>query len=313
MSNDHGIAVAKPGFDVSTATGDQFAFSSKYNTFLIFDEQSLIVAGTGGTVNSTISHNLGYKPAFMAFLKSGTTDTVDGVSYSNAIFHCESEFFHPFVNSADKQAHAVLVRSDTSDVLVRTIASSGQNHDMYVYTFVDLAEETSVVPAQSGNNYGIRIAQKGYDVLTEPDYRMIYSSRYKAFTIAATGTITVNAGAVTLNDLEEDLTKVEVLFSSIGVSSGHHPFIFMAEGKDFSNNDYPTTDAYLSMTGIVGVVNSGGLLGANYNLFLTDDRIVAYIWRSFEFFGGGDPANLSYPAMSITFRYMIFGETFTIA
>lgn len=65
---NYGIKVTKPGYDVSSATALQQVFNSSYNCMkmLPFASFSQTVNGTADVV---VTHNLGYKPAFLVFFE----------------------------------------------------------------------------------------------------------------------------------------------------------------------------------------------------------------------------------------------------
>jgi len=65
---DYGIKVSKPGFDVLTTADKNLVFSSKFDTFRVFASGSGSITCTLGTVQTvTITHNLGYRPAFACY------------------------------------------------------------------------------------------------------------------------------------------------------------------------------------------------------------------------------------------------------
>lgn len=82
MSN-YGIKVSQAGYDVKTCNKERLVFSSKYNTLKLFvsgsGSHSVPAAtqwfGPSGTATVEITHNLGYKPAFIVFCNSIWRDT----------------------------------------------------------------------------------------------------------------------------------------------------------------------------------------------------------------------------------------------
>ena len=75
--NGNGIKVSKPGVNVSTATNDQLILNSDFNAFKIVASGTAVLtvpnpptAGTPYTV--TIAHNLGYPPAYQAYMNGHT-------------------------------------------------------------------------------------------------------------------------------------------------------------------------------------------------------------------------------------------------
>lgn len=76
---EYGLKIAKPGFDVTTATNDQLAFSSAFNYFKIVLSGTLELVTTGSAsevVELSVNHGLGHTPAFLAFYYD-TSDAVD--------------------------------------------------------------------------------------------------------------------------------------------------------------------------------------------------------------------------------------------
>ena len=74
---DYGIKVSQSGNDVKTANKEYLVFSSKYDTLKLFSNgsgsQSVPAAtagGPSGTATVEITHDLGYKPAFIVFCTS---------------------------------------------------------------------------------------------------------------------------------------------------------------------------------------------------------------------------------------------------
>lgn len=67
MSKDYGIKISKPGFDVKTCDDKDLVFSSKFDTFRVYDTGIGSFTADGTTQTATIAHSLGYVPAFMVF------------------------------------------------------------------------------------------------------------------------------------------------------------------------------------------------------------------------------------------------------
>ena len=62
-AGDYGLRISKDGYDVKNCTDDQLAFSSA------FSSQKIHKKGSSTATTVTISHNLSYVPAFLAFKK----------------------------------------------------------------------------------------------------------------------------------------------------------------------------------------------------------------------------------------------------
>ena len=74
MAEDYGLKISRSGVDVGTATVLDLIFSSKYDYLRIFSNNSgsitVPAANVGvenGSASVSISHNLGYYPAFIVF------------------------------------------------------------------------------------------------------------------------------------------------------------------------------------------------------------------------------------------------------
>ena len=307
------IGVSKTGVDIKEASVHQLKFGSSFNTLKIRQKQyQQIVTNGAGVGSATIAHNLGYKPAFMIYTYRATTNTLDGISYSHANFITGSCQFCPFYDDPTRSNPSLLdvfATADISNINIKiTNGGDSSAYRLYIYIFSDIAEETNQTKTFSGNDYGLRVSQPGYDVKTDPDYRMIYTSKDSVFHIAKTGEISLTIPAITLNDGEEDLVKTEVLFSSIGVSSGYHPYMVMVKDYDIYYDDAIWLRGgfvpWLPFTGLPDCVSHAGI-------FCTNDRIVCYGWRSYVNMGGG--ASGSWTDVVMRFRYMIFNETMTFS
>ncbi len=78
MAN-YGIKVALAGYDTATATDQQLAFSSEFNTLKISTSGSGNVDCNGVATTVQIAHGLGYVPAFLVLTEIFLG--VDGVFY----------------------------------------------------------------------------------------------------------------------------------------------------------------------------------------------------------------------------------------
>lgn len=68
MAKNYGIKISKPGFDVKTCADKDLVFSSKFDTFRVHSTGiGSLTSDATNTKTATISHSLGYVPAFMVF------------------------------------------------------------------------------------------------------------------------------------------------------------------------------------------------------------------------------------------------------
>ena len=317
------IGVSKTGIDIKSASVHQLKFGSSFNTLKIRQSQYNSITTDGdGNGSATINHGLSYKPAFMSFAHMVTTYTVDGVSFSNAIFPAGSAHFCPFyydTSGINQSLRDILITSDTNNINLIINGPAGKNYKLYTYIFSDIAEETSQAKTFTGNDYGLRISQPGYDVKTDPDYRMIFTSKDSVFHIAKTGTISFTIDDETINDGDESLQYKSVTFASLGISDGYHPFMLMLPNWDISGetvieqlfsvvSNYDTQ--YLPWLPFSGLPEAVSHAGA----FCTNDRIIFYCWRSYVDMGSGGSRNFaSCDSEFFVMRYMIFNETMTFS
>ncbi len=71
------IKLSQPTYDVSTATDDQLIWSSDFNMFKIVESGVVTITVPDPMIadqvaSTTITHDLGYKPAFLAYITGGT-------------------------------------------------------------------------------------------------------------------------------------------------------------------------------------------------------------------------------------------------
>jgi hypothetical protein len=72
IREDYGLRISKETKDVKICAGKDLVFSSEFNTLKDFDRAtSSVVVNNGSTVTVTITHGLGYTPAFHVFHEGG--------------------------------------------------------------------------------------------------------------------------------------------------------------------------------------------------------------------------------------------------
>lgn len=105
--------IAKPGFDVKTATDEQLAYSSEWDTLKAsaIGLENLTIPAASTSVDLDITHGLGYAPAFFALIRiSGTT--FSPLPFSNVFTD---------LNGRIASASA---RSDTTKLRIRVLATA---------------------------------------------------------------------------------------------------------------------------------------------------------------------------------------------
>lgn len=125
---DYGLKVSKSGSSVLTATDENTSMTSKFNSFKVFAQGALQKAiSPSSTFTVTVSHNLGYKPAFLVF-----SDSVVGGG---------KRFQVPFNDGAAYANSDATVDNSNLNIYISTGGFSGTgNLDMYYYIFVDRSD-----------------------------------------------------------------------------------------------------------------------------------------------------------------------------
>ena len=86
-SSDYGLRISKSGYDVKTCTDEQCVLSSSFFNALIHKKG--IQAYTTGY---TISHNLGYVPGYLAFVKESGKSYITANQYSQYVSSTQLTF-----------------------------------------------------------------------------------------------------------------------------------------------------------------------------------------------------------------------------
>jgi hypothetical protein len=106
---DYGIKVTEAGYDVASATDLQMILKSDY---------TLLKVAFSGSVSTTgsveISHNLGYRPQFLAYFNYSTE-----MNICNGVFH--SSYYN----------YNGIARVDTSKLYVNTIGSGNVHYYIF--------------------------------------------------------------------------------------------------------------------------------------------------------------------------------------
>ena len=120
---DYGMKISKEGFDILTADDDELIFTNKFPLQQIALQGTITVTGTPSNyVTSSVDHNLGYRPAFLSWVRDPylTND--------------------PTVPSYSTANHDVYVDDDKIYFEVYWNGGSNQDFVFYYYVFVDDAQ-----------------------------------------------------------------------------------------------------------------------------------------------------------------------------
>jgi hypothetical protein len=125
MTAGYGIKISRPGFDVNTATPQQLAFSSQYQTFRIHAQGNDTLTDSARTV--TIPHNLGYVPFFLVHTQ------LDSAVATNSVVGDNTDYFiSPFRIGSEidvyeaENTHDIIAWADNTNLYVRARSNVGK-------------------------------------------------------------------------------------------------------------------------------------------------------------------------------------------
>lgn len=80
--SDYGLKISRDGYNVLTCTDKQLSYSSKFPTFTVKTSGTINVVLSSGYTRKreTVSHGLGYTPAFVAYGKKSSASSYDKIS-----------------------------------------------------------------------------------------------------------------------------------------------------------------------------------------------------------------------------------------
>lgn len=173
----YGARVSRAGFNASNCADFETALDSRYpNLKIAF--QGKFTTTASASVQTVVTHNLGYAPVFWIYVKDkyGTNNiTLATTGYS--------QFFG--INETN-----LVYDGGLADVI-----------EVYYYIFHQKIDQnityntisnTPTTPNGSSNAYGIRVAKSGFDVKTTTPKNLAWSSEYPSPIIQkmVTGTLT---------------------------------------------------------------------------------------------------------------------------
>lgn len=177
---DYGIKVSQSGYSVYETDETKFILKTNSNLLKVKSSGGGTISSSGGAFTS-ISHDLGYVPQYLAYIES---TTVAGR-----------------MNLATATYIRGLAKSDTSNLkLQEPSLGSVSNVDYYYYIFYEPADSGSAPTVTSTNDYGIRISKDGFDVKTANILQQTFNSEKNCLKISAEGTssYTGTGGSITI-------------------------------------------------------------------------------------------------------------------
>lgn len=178
---DQGIKV---GDNVGTDTDLQAKFTTKFSSLKLYKwiDAEFTTDGSGfGSV--TVDHDLGYIPVFQVWGKhTAQFSFLAATTYPNAF-----SLLGP-LNSYRPYSGGIGASASNTQIFIQALhiegfggVSPNTTYKFRVLIWVDLSEDFSDPSniALTGD-YGFKVSKPGEDVLTAEEYKMAYSSKYKA-------------------------------------------------------------------------------------------------------------------------------------
>ena len=226
---DLGIKVSKAGEDVLTAADEKLIYSSAFNTLKVFAKGSLNlpVSGAGDGIVS-VAHNLGFAPAFKAFIASPAKYVPDPGTV-NLAWGWDFNRLHVYTD-------------DTYLYFQADNAFPNRTYVLKYYIFADLAQTFAGSSVALTEDYGIKMSQPGFNVKTARLYELSYSSSFPAlkFDDTLVGDHLLSLAAINCTDAPNDQnTSV-----SIAHGLGYQPFFLCGFKTDDSTIYSPAPAAH---------------------------------------------------------------------
>ena len=193
---DFGFKVSGQGNDVkTTAKSDLLSYSEglSFKTFLS-GTTTLTLDGTGAGIK-TITHNLGFAPAFMTFLKSSAVSPSNGTTYPNCYFSPVG-YDNKFLRSvSDFEAY-----SDATSLYIQVWGGTPLTTiTLSYFIFADIVSAFTSDVYKGTKDMGIKIAKEGLSASESSLYELTMNSNYPPmkFKKGDMGTSTLHLNAFT--------------------------------------------------------------------------------------------------------------------
>ena len=125
---EYGLKISKNGYDVLTATDVNTSMSSKFNSFKVLSQGTLTKAiSPSSSFQVTVSHSLGYRPAFLVFSERQVGET--------------RRYQAPFADGAIYATVDAYISTTTLTIDITTGGSSGTGTlNLYYYILIDQSD-----------------------------------------------------------------------------------------------------------------------------------------------------------------------------
>lgn len=240
---DYGIRFAKKNQNVLTALDKDVPFSTKFNTLKLWLWGNLTVDTNGsGNGDAVFTHDLNYAPAFMVFRKTTAQFTLlsGATTYPNSFFPVGVTNYY-----LDYGSSGLIVPTDYAYTTATTLVCSvrgGPANSSVVFRYYLLVDRSESFSGDEGpgllNDYGFKFAKTGGNVLTDKEYQLSYSTKYKALQYykESTKTETLTLPAMFASFADQDVEAGTYVDINHGL--GYAPlFMVRAENGDVLSTD----------------------------------------------------------------------------
>jgi len=299
---DYGIKISKSGDDVKTADDKDLVFSSKFNSPKIFASGTATVTTDGsGDGTTSVTHSLGYSPAFKVFCE------ISGKYYPDPGNYIRRETEGP------QSSHAY---TDTTKLYIAMDGAGASTAYKFKYfLFVDLAETYSGSGITFSNDYGMKVSKPGIDVFDAKSYELAFSSSFKTLKLYTSGSFTMYLAERHCDWNPNEMAVTEEVAHSLG-----YPPYFLAYFKSTDAGIYETSsEDRFPVMGIMKV-GAGSVPIWVLESRSTDVEVSMKFWRLSQCVD--DPFNppadcdsycYNWGNETVTVYYYIFEEDITVA
>lgn len=301
---DYGMKASKAGEDVKTAALKDLRFNSEKGAFKILKCGNANFTTDGsGNGSASIAHGASYPPGLFA-LRKGVAKNVllsGATEYSNAFFPIGSP--NMYVKDDDLH-HAIHCYSNNDNANLIIQALGGKPSTAMDFRYYALVDQSGTFTGADGistpNDYGLKSAKAGFDVLTAKEYQLAFSSKYKILQYFA---VNKKSQALTLPRMftsYHDQDQEEATYVDIIHGLGFAPLSFV----------YFDSPAMGSILVKAPMTFEDGQDIFNYQVayFIDATRIRVWFWRRSRFW---EPTNTIYgdwDAETITIRVLVTTE-----
>lgn len=294
---DYGLKVSTPTNDVATQSDQDVAFSTKFSTLKIVKAGDISVTTDGsGNGTSSVTHSLGYAPAYFAYQKA-TADWsfMDASTYANAYIISPGANYD---NWSDGYHHTLHVYTDSSKIYLQAYgAAPSTTYTIHYVLLLDLAQDYSGASTLFDKNIGFKVSKEGIDVNSAKPYELAFTSRCKSIQYYPENYKTETLSLPAMWASPVDTNPQEGTYVDFLHGLGYPP-LFLAF--------FSTTGSYTDNTKIPYHAFNGVDVPSYFiNAFCDSTRVRVSFYRSSMYTTAPDP---TWAAETITVRCYIFTE-----